>query len=583
VDEGRTKVGVISMSESGKRFAALACVLICSTASSATTVDDLCAPQDDPCVVTGTVLVDDGSTIDARQRELEVRGRLDVGSGTMTLLARSLVVDGRLDAAGGSAPGGTIVVLAGAVRVSGSIDAEGAPGGSVVLGSFGDLEFGGSANLDHLGEDEGGGDLTLTGTNVTFAGSVLSRGGANASGGDVTVTARGDLLFDGSIDLGGGDGGSVDFTAGDDGGGDLTIGAGANIQSNATGKGCDGGDVDLTADGAVSIAGRINANGRGGDDDTGGGSGGTLSVDATGDVIVPSSGARMSFTGATPDGSGGDVEMFSGASVSLRGVIDVHAGGGDSDGGSLSIDAEGAVNLQGNVLASGDGGGDVDVSSGEGELRVARGIEIAANATGGGGGGGVTMTSDAALVVEGTIRSDGSNGFGSATIELTACSLRIEQSGVLSSTRNGGRNTLVGRNETIVAGRLVADASTGANELRFADAQHRPLVLASAVINPPADEIADAAVQPCGQATPTATGTATPTPTPTPTRRPPVACVGDCNGDGQVDLAEVVRATNVALGLLPLSACEGIDADGDDRVTIVELVSAVDASMAGCI
>jgi hypothetical protein len=332
----------------------------------------------------------------------------------------------------------------------------------------------------------------------------------------------------------------------------------------------------------VNIGGRMNANGRGGDEDTGGGSGGTLSVDATGDVIVPSSGARLNLTGATPDGFGGDVEIFSDASVSLRGVIDVHAAGNESAGGSFAVDAEGAVNLQGNVVASGAGGGAVEVSSGGAELRVGRGVEIAANADGSDGGGDVTMISDGALVVEGTLRSDGSNGFGSATIDLTACSLRIEQSGVLSSTRNGGRNVLVGRDETLVAGRLIADASTGANELRFADAQHRPLVLSSAVIDPPADEIADASVQPCGQATPTATGSTTATPSATPTRRPPVACVGDCDGNGEVDLAEVVRATNIALGHLPLSACEAIDADGDGQVTIAELVASVDASMAGC-
>jgi hypothetical protein len=533
-------------------------------------------------VVSGTVAVDDGSVIDVGQRELRVRGRLDVGSGTMTLLARRLDVEGRLGAAASTAPAGTIAAVAGSIRITGGIDAQGAPGGTVVLASAGDLDFQGSANLDHLGEEEGGGDLTFSAANVMMAGTVSSRGGAEASGGDVTVAARADLVFEGSVDVTGGDGGSIDFSAGAGGGGDLTIGRGASLRSNATGKGCDGGDVELAAVGTVRIEGRLNADGRGGDEDTGGGSGGSLSVDAAGDVLVPSSGASLNLTGATPDGFGGDVEISSDSAVSIRGLIDVYAGGNDGAGGSLAIDAGGAVVLEGNILASGDAGGDIDVTSAGAELRIGRGVELAANASGGGGGGDVTMSSEGTLVVEGTIRSDGSNGFGTSAIDLTACSLRIEQRGLLSSTKNGGRNVLVGRDETLVAGRVVADPSSGANEFRFAGPERRPLVLGSAVIEPPASEIVDPAVQPCGP-TPTATQTGTATPTPTPTPRPPVACVGDCDGDGEVGLDELVVATNVALGHFPLTACERIDADGDGRVTIAELIAAVDASMAGCV
>jgi hypothetical protein len=91
--------------------------------------------------------------------------------------------------------------------------------------------------------------------------------------------------------------------------------------------------------------------------------------------------------------------------------------------------------------------------------------------------------------------------------------------------------------------------------------------------------------------TPTATRTETPTlPTPTatdtlaPTASPTLGarrCVGDCDADGAVILAEVVSAVEIALGRAPLSECPGLDVNGDDRAEVGELVEAVDSTF-GC-
>jgi hypothetical protein len=84
--------------------------------------------------------------------------------------------------------------------------------------------------------------------------------------------------------------------------------------------------------------------------------------------------------------------------------------------------------------------------------------------------------------------------------------------------------------------------------------------------------------------TPTVTPTPTMPPTATPTRTsPPVKdCAGDCFVDRIVTIAEVIRAVNVALGLLPLDACQGIDLDGDGSVSVDELLRVVLASVASC-
>jgi uncharacterized membrane protein len=99
-------------------------------------------------------------------------------------------------------------------------------------------------------------------------------------------------------------------------------------------------------------------------------------------------------------------------------------------------------------------------------------------------------------------------------------------------------------------------------------------------------------------ATPTATSTASPTATPsrttaatatataTPTRTPtPSAiaiCAGDCDRDGVVSVDELIRAVRIALGSLPLDACEDLDASGDDTVTVDEPVLAVRHAIDGC-
>lgn len=60
------------------------------------------------------------------------------------------------------------------------------------------------------------------------------------------------------------------------------------------------------------------------------------------------------------------------------------------------------------------------------------------------------------------------------------------------------------------------------------------------------------------------------------------SCVGDCNGDGSVDVAEVVSAVQIALGAA-LDTCSSIDADGDRRATVDEITSAAGNVLYGCL
>jgi hypothetical protein len=56
------------------------------------------------------------------------------------------------------------------------------------------------------------------------------------------------------------------------------------------------------------------------------------------------------------------------------------------------------------------------------------------------------------------------------------------------------------------------------------------------------------------------------------------ACVGDCDGDGEVSESEVVTGVARVLGELPASACGGFS----EGVDVAELVRAVNDTLQGC-
>jgi len=85
-----------------------------------------------------------------------------------------------------------------------------------------------------------------------------------------------------------------------------------------------------------------------------------------------------------------------------------------------------------------------------------------------------------------------------------------------------------------------------------------------------------------------------PPPTPTPTFPPATsACIGDCNSDGNVDVAELVTGVNIALGTLPFGACPAFDCTPQCRpgpvpvtafsnVNVGCLIRAVNNALSGC-
>lgn len=61
----------------------------------------------------------------------------------------------------------------------------------------------------------------------------------------------------------------------------------------------------------------------------------------------------------------------------------------------------------------------------------------------------------------------------------------------------------------------------------------------------------------------------------------PQRCPGDCNGDGNVGIGELVVAVSISLERSAAS-CDAADVDGNGSVSISELIAAVSAALKGC-
>ena len=59
-------------------------------------------------------------------------------------------------------------------------------------------------------------------------------------------------------------------------------------------------------------------------------------------------------------------------------------------------------------------------------------------------------------------------------------------------------------------------------------------------------------------------------------------CAGDCNGDGEVTINELITGVNIALGNDSVSSCPAVDTNGDGEVAVNELIQAVNSALNGC-
>lgn len=83
---------------------------------------------------------------------------------------------------------------------------------------------------------------------------------------------------------------------------------------------------------------------------------------------------------------------------------------------------------------------------------------------------------------------------------------------------------------------------------------------------------------------PTLTPTLLPTPPPSPTGGPIVtlSCIGDCNADHHVTVAEIIMMVNIVLGNLPMSVCPASACDNHPGTAVPCILEAADNAIVGC-
>jgi hypothetical protein len=59
-------------------------------------------------------------------------------------------------------------------------------------------------------------------------------------------------------------------------------------------------------------------------------------------------------------------------------------------------------------------------------------------------------------------------------------------------------------------------------------------------------------------------------------------CVGDCDGNGEVTVDELIVGVDIVLGTAALDDCPSFDADGNGEVTVDELIVGVNNALQGC-
>lgn len=385
--------------------------------ANATTADDLCAPNADPCSVATRVTVTDGSVLAFGTRALviETEGALDVGSGMMTITAGSLTVLGgaALQANGRGEAGGRISVSADTIIIAGTISADGTDGGTVALAATHNLVSAGPISAN--GMPGVGGAVDLMGETVSIAGDVRATGLGDSLGGCVTVGADGNVDLVGSVRVTGGDGGEIAVVAGLVGG-DLRIGPDAAL--NASGAGANGGSggiIEISARGDGIANGHLHLDGdllaRAGS--LQGGDGGCITVSAAGDIIGESTAAELNVNSGTPDGFAGEITVVAAGNVELKTELLAQGTGSEGAGGDVDVQAGGdlLVDEIARISVAGPGdGGSINLAANEGEVLIRSG-SVDASGTSGGDGGDIRISASGMqgrIVVAGTVLANGS-------------------------------------------------------------------------------------------------------------------------------------------------------------------------------
>jgi hypothetical protein len=378
---------------------------------------------------------------------------------------------------------------AGRIDVSGLTNA-----GTIAINADGSVSVAGKLNADQLGRMGDGGNIRITaGTDIVSAlNSVISAtGGDQAGGGEVDLTAGSKVMLGDAVSVAGGCGGTVNVSAGDT----MTMQA---VNNTATGDGGVGGCVDLTAGTAAQLLDKVDTSGSPSSTSAGAGSGGAVCIEAQfGNLTVARS---LLAEGAAPDGGGGEIDLAAQGTITVqpRATISARGNGGQGCGGILSVTPNLGLSSAALLDASGGAaGGEIDICAGT-DATLSGGLDVSGRSTGSSGGQAnvdAGVNGPGTLLVQSAIDASGgacdaTNGCGQGgCTALSACDLTVTPAGsVLAAAPQAGANDLMAREQLTILGKVNAAKTTssgidGTNTLEF-PSRKSPIV--SSPVTPPA-------------------------------------------------------------------------------------------------
>lgn len=425
-----------------------------------------------------------GSTIGAgcdtldfgtRAVSITASGEFDLGSGMLTIKAASLTLLGGAQINGrgtGATPplsqGGLLTIqTTGAVDLQrsgnnrGNIDLSGnLKGGTILIIAGGPVTISGRLQLDALTGDGSGGIAT-----VRSGGNFLTNSLSTVEAFGRTLGTGGvfDITATGNLNFNDG----VDVSGGISGGSLDLFATGQmvlqRVDAGASGESGAGGTLSFLAGGALLFAGPVISNGH-----TSGGCGGSIDAQSmTANLVIADD---MRAEGASPDGAGGDVDIDAGGSVTVTAghTVSTRSNGQQGCAGELSIDADLDINMAGILDASANAANSIDLNADRdivitGPVR-ADGAGSAAT------GGDITIaagnTGKGRLSVSNDVNVSGGpcgvvEGCGEAgTTDLNGCDIVISTSGaVLAGGPMAGQNAFTARETLTIQGRVDAHST----------------------------------------------------------------------------------------------------------------------------
>ena len=485
--------------------------LTACTAAQVIAQDSGCPSGSGPCTITKNFDVATACVLDFGARAVTITSNIDIASGSVVIKAGSLAVSpvGKILGIGDQAAprnrGGSI-----RIETTGNVDIQRAGSnlarvemsanlipGNIVIVAGGSVTLSGQVVSQRLDDLATGGtiDVTAGGDILTTSGAIISTfGGVQDVGGIIFFQAGGIVDVGSMIDVHGGEGGEFDIIAG----GAVTLRQ--TVDAGANGDAGFGGTVDLTGS-RVDLLGDIELDGSGSSIGSGGGDGGSLSVDAEfGDITVA---RNVLCVGAGPDGSGGSIDFIARGSVVIQstGFMTVRTDGSEGDGGAIDIEA--GVNFSNAAIleaSGGTGGGTVDIVTGRDMTLNAR-LDIAGLNPGSFGGdvflfagslGSGNVTINDRIDVRGGGCSLGLGcGLGGSS-DITGCNVTVGTTGnVTARGATGGTNELTARVLLTIRGPVEATRTDvtgvdGSNTFR-----HPTLIPAvvTGAVTPPAQDL----------------------------------------------------------------------------------------------